>query len=404
MAVTIAVTLAVTMVGALAVSVAAKGPPEQLAQAPTPKAAPTAADDGLAPPDELSVDFTVFEQVDDGGNPIRSEGLKYVGVRLFGKGPLTDEVKLGITASMAHLTNQAPEAALPPSIGAAVVTSVSADLFTLDALASFDISPKGINWTFHPGFFYHHQHRNVSWGADFAAKGAFNGGDTGLTLSYSLRLARTDPKNWDGFRPGQDWHVSNNFFASLTQTLSPAWLLSVSLQYTRQDGFLADAFNYVLITDEFGTPAKLLYEDMPRERNRGQGNVRLRWSPSVGWGIGLDASIYGDDWGVLVGSVSPSAVFSLSRTVRLRLWYRLALQQGSKYFSDSYVTKAPTFRTQDSDLASWALHSPGMSLNIPFGVADSRGPGFVARLSVYGYYRTDGIWTLGSSAGVSAKW
>jgi hypothetical protein len=115
--------------------------------------------------------------------------------------------------------------------------------------------------------------------------------------------------------------------------------------------------------------------------------------------LGVDLSGYVDDWSVRQLAVEPSLELPLSRAIRWRLWYRLAYQTGSRYYDERPLTET-RYRTQDGDLGSFLLHSPGTLLTLPVGEEQV----WVARIGLYGYVRNDGIYGLGADLGMGLEW
>jgi type V secretory pathway adhesin AidA len=282
----------------------------------------------------------------------------------------------------------------------ATTTSASGNLVTLDALVGADVRPEGSEWTFSPGLFYHHQIDYIGTGLDFAVKRDLFGGDTRLGFSYVLRYDFLELRWWDGTHRGSSNRMANNFLFSWDQHLSTSVKTGLAAQYTRQDGFLSDQYNFVAIYSPAGVPT--LYDDerLPDSRNRGQLNARVRWSPRLHTSAGLDLSYYFDDWGIETVSGTVSFETVLSR-LRLRAWYRLAVQDETKYFV-RMPTAPSALQTQDSDLASFTLHAPGLTLFCPLGRWKEKDSEL--RFTVWGFSRDDGVDGLGAKIGVQLSW
>ena len=346
----------------------------------------------------VALDIFAFSQGDGGGDPHRSEGFDYFGLSLDLSFQLHELVRLLMVGTVGYIDND-PIAELPETVGnRAELTSASAEIVTLDAATTVEIQLPGSDWTLAPGFYYHHQHGYIVFGGDLGARVEVADGDAILAANYSFRGTRPIEPRWDDSPAVRDRLLTHNLLFSWTQTLSPAWLMTLSGQYTRQDGLLHSPLQYVTAVDFDGRPVSLSDEVLPRTRNRGQFNAELRWSPALGWAIGLAGSVYGDDWQIVNGTVQPSAVFPLPGGVRWRLWYQFTGQHGTKYFNGAAFPHE--FETQDSDLGFWLMHSPGMTLTFPFGSE----PQWTIRVSGYGFYRSDGIYGGGARAGVVASW
>lgn len=348
----------------------------------------------------ISLDVYAFSQGDEGGDLYRNEGFDYFAWALEMRFTLSEVFALNLVGTLGYIINE-PVPELPETISnRALLTSASEELLTLDAAATLDISPPGLGWRFSPGFYYHQQHGYIVFGGDLGAVGELAGGDTVLSASYGFRHVRPVEASWEGHFPPRDRLVTHNVRVGWTQTLSPSWLLALGLQYTRQDGLLHSTLQYVTLFDSAGAPVELIDEALPRERNRFQVNARARWSPLQGLSVGLDTSLYLDDWGIVHGAVQPSVTLPVTARIRWRIWYRLSLQTGTKHHQDR-PTSALEHRTQDSDLLGFSMHSPGTTVTIPIGGS----PLFwTLRVSGYGFYRDDDVYGAGGTLGVLAAW
>jgi hypothetical protein len=348
----------------------------------------------------LALDLFVFTQGDGGGNPLVAEGFDYQSIGLDVRFPMGGRRVVQGTANFAYLQND-PLQPLPGTIGNADVTSASADFVTLDTSLKLELPSSDGGWLLVPGLFYHHQWGYLAGGLDLDVRRVLAGGDTVLRVSYAGRFARLNQDNWDG-EPWQfDQRISNNFLVSFTQTLSPAVIADVSLQYTLQQGLLHSTLRYVALYDAGGAPVLLVDELLPRARERWQLNLRGRWSPRRGRSFGLDLSGYRDDWGVEEATVEPSFETPLPHGLRGRLWYRVAVQRGSRFFVERPTEVLP-YMTQDSSLGSFALQSAGVVVLVPLG---ARGAvRWVLRAAALGFLRSDHVGGAGGSVGASAEW
>lgn len=348
-----------------------------------------------------SLDLTVFSQGDDGGDPHKAEGLDYYGLRVASRVRVSDEVELRASVAAAVLANE-DAAPAPRTVTGVTITSASSTTVTLDATAAVDVRPAGSGTTLSAGAFYHHQFGFIGGGLDLGVAQELAGGDTVLDASFSLRGAGLKLRMWDGQYLGWTYQSTYNLALSVTQTVSPSVVVAVGAQYSRHWGTLAETFNFVVLHDPTGTPRELVNEALPDERHRGQVNARVRFTPSVGTSIGLDASFYGDDWGVLHGAAEPSVETTLPWDLRLRVWGRVSWQRASRYFDDG-AQEPVRYATQDPDLGNFVMLSPGVLVIVPLG-ASSEELSWETRVAVFGFYRTDQIYAVGSSAGVVATW
>ncbi|TNF35167.1 MAG: DUF3570 domain-containing protein [Deltaproteobacteria bacterium] len=353
-----------------------------------------------AAPSAASLDIYALNQDDDGGQALRAEGMRYGGLRVALDYAFDDTLAMALNAAGSLIDNE-PSRPLPTTIDQVLTTQASSQVLTLDAQAGLRWTPSDSPASLVAGLYYHHQRRFVSLGADLTGQLDLADGDTILAVTYSVRLGIVKPRRWDDLYMPFDYLRSHNVILSATQNLSRAWLVNGSLQYTRQDGPMQDQYNFVVLYDDAGTPVHLGFENLPRERDRFQLSGRVRWSPRQGWALGLDASLYSDDWSITTGAVEPSFELPLGPRSRLRLWYRFAAQSRARYFRER-PTEDTTYQTQDFDLDAWTLHSPGLMLVVP--LPGKVAQAWVGRLSVFGFARSDGITAIGANFGASAAW
>lgn len=349
----------------------------------------------------LALDLYAFSQGDQGGDPYRTEGFSYKAFAVDTQFPLNERCALRANGALSLIDNDAL-AELPATIDNAFVASASPKLLVLDSGAWVDVRAGDSGWTFSPGAYYHHQDGFWSGGLDLSARRELFDGNSALLLTYSFRGAITRQHRWDRGPRAFDHQLSHKLLTSWTQYLSRSWVGSLSLELGHQDGQLGSALNYVTLSDNAGRPLHLVDEILPRRRERAQVVVRARYSPKVGSSVGLDSSGYLDDWGVRHASLQPNLELPLVNDLRLRLWYRLALQQGTGFFR-RHLLSAPQQRTQDSDLGSFLMHNPGLIIVVPLPPAGAR-LRWVVRLSGFGFYRDDGIYGAGGNLGVEASW
>jgi hypothetical protein len=348
----------------------------------------------------LGLDLHAFSQADHGGNPLVDEGFTYQAVGLDFRARLSERLSSRGSGTLAYLHN-APLLTLPATVANAHVTSASLDFTTLDAALAVDWTSADGRWGVSPGAFYHHQWAYLSGGLDLDVRHTLEGGNTTLRLAYNGRLAQLRQRHWDGTPNQVDSRLTHNVIVGWTRNVSASLVASVGAQYTRQDGLLHSTLQFVGLAEASGAPVLLVNEELPRTRNRVQLNLRGRFTPQPGTSVGLDLSGYYDDWALLSLALEPSLEVPLPAEVRLRVWYRLAGQQATRYFAARPTETAP-FITQNSNLGSFLMHSPGATLLVPLSA--DQGTRWLLRVSVLGFSRSDALLAFGGSAGVSAEW
>jgi hypothetical protein len=330
-----------------------------------------------------------------------AEGFHYQALGLELRLPAGARGAIEGSATLAFLQND-PLRRLPESLGGANVTSASADFITLDSAFRLELTSGDGGWVLVPGLFYHHQWAYIAGGLDLEIRRVLAGGDSVLRASYGGRLAQLNQRHWDGSGSTFDNRLSSNFLLSFTQTISPSLVAAASLQYTRQGGLLHSTLKFVAVYDAGGAPVLLTDEVLPGTRDRWQLNLRGRYSPRLGRSFGLDLSAYRDDWGIREAAVEPSLETPVPMGgARARAWYRVAVQQASRYFEERPRAVLP-YATQDPSLGSFVLQSAGVLLLIPLRSAGRAS--WVLRVTVLGFHRSDRIQALGGSAGVAAEW
>lgn len=353
------------------------------------------------PPAQVEVDLFVFGQGDEGGNPHQAESFVYTGLRGAGRYAIDERWSFKVNATVALISHDEAQP-VPPSVENVTVTSASPTLVTLDALVGADVKLGEVT-TLGAAAFYHHQYGFFVWGGDLTGSFELAGGDTLISWGYNFRGALNVLRFWDGTEGGEDWRLTHRALAQWTQTLSPSVRVALGLQFVKQEGWLGDVRQFVTFLDGVGQPKLYEHERLPRSRTRGQVNLRVRWTPSLGLGFGLDLSGYVDDWGLKHVATEPSVELPLGR-LRLKLWYRLALQEGTDYYvARAFAYPENGFLTMDSDLADLVIHSPGLLLRVPL-TAPGESSSWVLRLSAYGFYRDDGIFAAGGHAGAETAW
>ena len=347
----------------------------------------------------VTLDLYSFDQNDNGGNPLMAEDFRYASIRTSARLRLNEEESFRYAATFATIENALP-APVPPTVGNAATTSASADLTTLDLLVAMDTKRRGSPWTLSPGIYYHQQIDDISGGVDLGGSRELYDGDTQISYNYSFRYDFLERLYWDGSDRGAGDRYSHNLLLGWTEFVNPSLKTNLGIQYTRQDGQLFDTYNFVAL---YAGGVPVLYDDerLPNYRNRTQVNGRLRYSWELGESVGLDSSYYHDDWDIGHFAVEPSFETRVFDTLVWRVWYRLSLQDGTKYFNGQ-PTAASRFQTQDSDLGTFTMHSPGTT--VTFRVGQREETDYFVRLSVYGFDRDDGVDGLGGKIGMVVNW
>jgi hypothetical protein len=345
-------------------------------------------------PLEATLDFFGFVQDDDGGQALKAEGMRYVGARATARFILDATTDLETSVATSFLSNES--AADLPGIDA--ITGASPRLLALDVSAGLS-ARRGEVWTLRPALVYHHQKGYVSEGVDIVVDRDLAGGDATLTAALNVRVAFLALETFRGRDAGTELAGTNALSVSWRQNVSTTLVTQVGAQYVRQDGYLGDSYNYVVLTSG-GDPVAVTDETLPRVRQRGQLNGRVRWSLRPDAAAGADASWYFDDWAVRHFAFEPSLTWPLPGRGRVRGWWRVSNQEAAEHFRTE-IQALGRFQTQDSDLGSFVTHSAGVVLVLPRG---ARARADEMELTLYGFTRDDGIRALGASTGVRRRW
>ncbi|MGE0431658.1 MAG: DUF3570 domain-containing protein [Planctomycetota bacterium] len=358
-----------------------------------------------APADHrVALDLYAFSQSDNGnGNIYAQEGFNYIGARASIDLHVESAVDFKARIATSYINN-ADLLNLPLSIINAATTSASADLVTLTISAAVDVKVPDTPVRGSFGLYYHHQLDLISGGFDLAVLLDLFDDTTTLSLTYNFRGDYHELDYWDGTFRESDETFSHNFMLGWDQVVSDSVRTRLVLQYTNQHGFLSDQLNYVTLFNAGGQPFFLIDEILPEQRNRLQVSGRVRWSPWAGGSLGLDASYYQDDWDIRHVAVEWSLEFPFGEGVQVRLWHRVADQQGTKYLVLMPRSPGPPLRTQDSDLATFSLHTGGLLVRVNLQDAVRGSVGWELSVSLFGFVRSDGIDALGGTLGVIATW
>jgi hypothetical protein len=377
--------------------------------------------------DKIALDLFLFNQEDgthiethEGGNPILSEKFLYAGVRASGRFKVSNLVTLRSTWGLSTI-EPAGEADPPETISnathkltTATTTSASASNFTASGI--MDIHPDG-EWTYSPGVFFSYQPTYVSRGLEFTATGDHLGGNTTTRFSYSVRwdsltggnlrvsgvwgtgLPKDDGVN--GFERRLRNRYAHNLEFGITQILSSDWRVNATVQYTRQDGYLAEPNAQVTIYDG-DTPVRFSDERLPNYRNRFQLSFRARYSPALGFALGMDHAAYIDDWGVSSFALEPTVEGTFGHEdAHWRVWYRFAYQQGTRYMREQ-PQRTYKFQTDDPDLGTFRTHSGGLLFT--FQMPGTGEYSWLLRVSGYALHRSDLNWGYGALIGSEIGW
>ncbi|MEM1022803.1 MAG: DUF3570 domain-containing protein [Myxococcota bacterium] len=373
---------------------------------------------------KIALDVYAFGQGDPGdgtaGNQFRSESFQYGGIGLDIDLASGEHAQIRLNGVLSYIENDFEN----PLPAGSTVASATPNVITLDSSITVSLNPGGGPWTWSPGFFYHHQDGFVSVGPNFDVVRELAHGNASVFANTSFRFSWPWWANFDNQPSDRPEQYTATAMLGWSQFWSKSWLTTMSIQAARQWGRLYNTLQYVggmeeqLSDPRLAPDVQLVQERLPDDRSRLQANLRVRYSPNVGIGLGADFSGYIDDWSIQHFSLQPQAQFSLFQKgeASIRLWYRFSWQDGTRFFIDGQeaaelfrrvdVQRARlpegVFATQDSDLATFTTHSPGIQLRFPVRTAARLA--WAVRASVYGFARSDGLFAGGANTGVETAW
>jgi hypothetical protein len=202
-----------------------------------------------------------------------------------------------------------------------------------------------------------------------------------------------------------DWRYSLNITNKLSYVINSRMNGAVGLDLTYQSGLLSTPFYRVYfndgITNELDKEVRI--EKLPRQRYRGAVYARYDYHFSSIAAIRTMARYYIDNWNVSGITASIEVPVKLSGFLSVSPFYRISIQNGSKYFAGygEHVYKPGGYYTSDYDLSSFNAHKAGTTLRVSplkpiVGVKNEAGSDYLFGLSSIGmryayYWRSDGF-------------
>ncbi len=180
---------------------------------------------------------------------------------------------------------------------------------------------------------------------------------------------------------------------------------AVGVDLTFQSGLLFTPFYRVYFNDgvinELNKEVRI--EKLPRLRYRGAVYARYDYQVTSYLGLRTMARYYADNWGIQGLTASVEVPLKIGAAFSINPFYRIALQQGSKYFAGyaEHVYTPESFYTSDYDLASFTAHKIGGALRLSplnpvAGIKNEEGSRYLFSLASVGlryayYMRSDGL-------------
>jgi len=209
----------------------------------------------------------------------------------------------------------------------------------------------------------------------------------------------------DGKTYPLDWRYSVNLANKLSYVINQKMNGAIGLDLTYQSGLLSTPFYRVYfndgVVDELDKEVRI--EKLPRQRWRAALYGRYNYHFHTNLVLRTMARLYTDNWGISGITASIELPVKLNSAVSLVPFYRIAAQQGSKYFAPyaEHLFSPGNCYTSDYDLSSFSSHKVGGAIRLsPFrpiaGIKDEENTGYVLSLASasfrYAYYtRSDGF-------------
>lgn len=239
-----------------------------------------------------------------------------------------------------------------------------------------------VDWRF--GLQFATEYAYLSTGGTAGVTWNLPGRNTALSADLQVFLDTVDLIRFNGEEQGSEGRDTYTLDLGWQQVLTPDDLLSMSLSHTEQSGFLATSYNSVF------TPTGEFSEELPDSRSRSA--LTLRWKHSLGIDNAFEVGgrYYTDDWDVSAYTLDLRySQYLFSRRLLLEPTYRLHLQEGSKYYRESWDDPVPEYRTSDPDLGDFTGHMLGLKTGFLGGTLFGKRADW--DVSVYGYDRDNGL-------------
>lgn len=223
-----------------------------------------------------------------------------------------------------------------------------------------------------------------STGGNAGATWNLPGRNTALSADLQVFLDTVTLIRYDGQNQGTDGRDTYTVDLGWQQVLTPNDLVALTLTQSEQSGFLATSYNSVF------PPSGEASEELPDSRSRTALTARWRHSLGVDSAGEIGVRYYRDDWELSGFTVDLRySSYFLDRQLLLEPTYRLHVQQGAKYYRETWQDPLPQYRTSDPDLGDFTGHMVGVKAGFLggslFGLKSDWD------VSLYGYHRDNGL-------------
>jgi len=216
-----------------------------------------------------------------------------------------------------------------------------------------------------------------------------------VTGETATKGGKTYPVDWR-----YSWAITNTVTYVINQRMNGA----IGLDIMGQTGLLSTPFYRVYFDDGVSTELdKQVYiEKLPRQRLKAALYTRYNYQFADNVSLRLGARYYQDTWDISALTASVEVPVKLTGSLSIDPFYRIHLQQGSKYFAayGKHVYSTDGYYTSDYDLAGFTAHKIGATLRLSplkplFSLYNKSASSIFSMPSVgirYAYYmRSDGL-------------
>lgn len=173
---------------------------------------------------------------------------------------------------------------------------------------------------------------------------------------------------------------------SLTQVLTPVWLVQGVYEIGLQTGYLSSPYRYVRFSPDgdqsVGTcrpPVSMCApEENPDSRTRHAIGASTRRALGETIAVGGGYRFYFDDWSMLSHTVTLDATWTAGESWLLSAEYRFYMQNDAGHYQPSYLAPTPTrpapvYYTRDKELSALTSHRLSLEVTRTWAIDDSGG-------------------------------
>lgn len=345
----------------------------------------------------------------DGGIGSRDRYEVFTGQLRFDL-PVTERVDVGVDLLYEEMSGASPWYVLPDTDTGKrlqVMSGATIEDTRFDLLVDVDFYLDQGKDTLSAGVSTEKDYLSINFG--IGTERNYNDKNTTLSVAGAFSYDWIDPTDADLFtnRPSSEEKWSIDLFAGLSQILTRASTLALTINYKHSDGYLSDPYKQIL---ELGTSGAIFADTRPDQKDQVSLMARYRRHfESITGSLHIDYRFYSDDWDINSHTVDlawyQNFMDWLTITPSIR-WY----SQSKADFYDTVLPNGDTSKDHSSDyrLSPYGAVSYKIKAEVEFaelwkydaptwlqaiGVSD--GMDLIASVS-YERYLSDGAFGLGS--------